>query len=146
MKATLFDYGPGGCTPLTAYEKGDEPTDRHIFDLHPRLINDWQRARLELTKVEEAISEYLHATEQIHPPTKAKLCQGCDVREPYEHRCHGAPCVCPECREADTLFGPAMAPVRAFYEQLADMDVDTLEGLDMVSLVEDLGRALGIEA
>jgi hypothetical protein len=33
------------------------------------------------------------------------LCDGCNVREPFEHRCHGAPCPCEECREADRLFG-----------------------------------------
>lgn len=35
-----------------------------------------------------------------------KLCDGCDVRGNWEHRCHGEPCPCEECREADRLFGP----------------------------------------
>jgi len=46
------------------------------------------------------------------------ICDGCNVREPFEHRCHGErsvvlgqhtnkPCECPECREADRLFPDA---------------------------------------
>jgi hypothetical protein len=42
------------------------------------------------------------------------LCDGCRVREPFEHRCHGddgawmgdPACTCEECREADRRFGP----------------------------------------
>lgn len=37
------------------------------------------------------------------------LCDGCNVREPWEHRCHGEPCTCPECREERRLFGSAAA-------------------------------------
>jgi hypothetical protein len=33
------------------------------------------------------------------------ICDGCNVRGGWEHRCHGAPCPCEECREADRLFG-----------------------------------------
>lgn len=34
------------------------------------------------------------------------LCDGCNVREPWAHRCFGAKsgCTCGECREADKLF------------------------------------------
>lgn len=41
-----------------------------------------------------------------------RLCDGCNVREPFEHRCHGLPCPCQECREADRLFG-TQPPVTA---------------------------------
>lgn len=34
---------------------------------------------------------------------------------------------------------------RAFYDELADMDMVDLQDLDMLDLVEQLGRALGIE-
>jgi hypothetical protein len=27
----------------------------------------------------------------------ATVCAGCSVRAPFEHRCHGAPCPCPDC-------------------------------------------------
>lgn len=32
------------------------------------------------------------------------ICAGCDVREPWEHRCHGWPCACEECRAAACLM------------------------------------------
>lgn len=35
------------------------------------------------------------------------LCDGCDVREPFEHRCHGESCSCLECAEERRLFGGA---------------------------------------
>lgn len=41
---------------------------------------------------------------------KGSPCVGCNVREPWEHRCEGAPCVCEECREADRLFPGAARP------------------------------------
>lgn len=31
----------------------------------------------------------------------AAICDGCNVRPPWEHRCHGQPCPCNDCREAD---------------------------------------------
>ena len=31
---------------------------------------------------------------------QSQLCGGCAVKWPHEHRCHGAPCVCPDCPEA----------------------------------------------
>lgn len=30
-----------------------------------------------------------------------RICDGCNVREPWEHRCHGEPCRCAECHEID---------------------------------------------
>lgn len=27
------------------------------------------------------------------------ICDGCNVREPWEHRCHGEPCQCEECAD-----------------------------------------------
>jgi DNA (cytosine-5)-methyltransferase 1 len=33
------------------------------------------------------------------------LCDGCNVRGAWEHRCHGEPCSCPDCREERRLFG-----------------------------------------
>lgn len=44
-----------------------------------------------------------HMTRQEYGHTM--ICDGCNVREPWEHRCHGKPCPCEECREADRLFG-----------------------------------------
>lgn len=35
-----------------------------------------------------------------------------------------------------------LRPAREFYDDLADTDVESLEALDVVSLVEDLGRLL----
>lgn len=35
---------------------------------------------------------------------RAALCDGCAVRDPWEHRCHGGPCPCPECREERCIF------------------------------------------
>lgn len=33
-----------------------------------------------------------------------RLCDGCNVRAPWEHRCHGATvCDCPECREIEAM-------------------------------------------
>lgn len=45
----------------------------------------------------------------------AILCDGCNVRNLWEHRCHkdkaivkgvfaGKPCECPDCRESDRIF------------------------------------------
>lgn len=33
------------------------------------------------------------------------ICDGCDVRDPWEHRCHGEPCACEDCREERRIFG-----------------------------------------
>jgi hypothetical protein len=34
-----------------------------------------------------------------------RICDGCNVRTPWEHRCFGVRyCDCPECREVDRLF------------------------------------------
>jgi len=35
------------------------------------------------------------------------LCDGCNVHEPWEHRCHGEPCACLECREERRNAGDA---------------------------------------
>lgn len=43
----------------------------------------------------------------IHGPNQQIgefLCDGCRVREPWEHRCHGGHCPCGECREERALF------------------------------------------
>jgi len=41
-----------------------------------------------------------------------KLCDGCDVREPWEHRCFGPGCPCEECIEERRLFDTPPEPVR----------------------------------
>lgn len=43
-------------------------------------------------------------SDNLITPGGNKLCDGCNVREPFEHRCHNALCLCTECREADRLF------------------------------------------
>lgn len=32
------------------------------------------------------------------------LCDGCNVREPWEHKCFGPQCSCEECKEERELF------------------------------------------
>lgn len=36
--------------------------------------------------------------------TPTRPCDGCNVRQPWEHRCHGEPCPCEECAEERRLF------------------------------------------
>jgi hypothetical protein len=56
------------------------------------------------------------------------LCDGCNVREPYEHRCHGVPCPCEECREADRLFGHP-APTPDLRERVGKAALDAYEAI-----------------
>ncbi len=60
------------------------------------------------------------------------ICDGCNVREPFEHRCHGYRsvvrgestdkiCECKDCREADLLF-PTAPTVEAKDNPLAKKD------------------------
>lgn len=32
-----------------------------------------------------------------------RICAGCDVNEPWEHRCCGGDCECERCRESDVF-------------------------------------------
>lgn len=57
---------------------------------------------------------------------RVKLCDGCAVRKPWEHRCHGldapeivvhgervrGPCECSECQEAETEFAASVSGIR----------------------------------
>jgi hypothetical protein len=55
------------------------------------------------TKAMDAkLAELRKGAPRVDPPP---LCDGCSVREPFEHRCAGAPCPCEGCREADRLCG-----------------------------------------
>lgn len=45
-----------------------------------------------------AFAEHLR---DLGTPTR---CDGCNVREPWEHRCHGEPCACEDCREERRIF------------------------------------------
>jgi hypothetical protein len=52
-----------------------------------------------------------------------KVCDGCNVRQPWEHRCHGldaseivvngervrGSCECPDCREAEAEFAASVS-------------------------------------
>lgn len=40
---------------------------------------------------------------QLEEPDNG-TCDGCNVRESWEHRCHGEPCACEECREERRIF------------------------------------------
>lgn len=42
-----------------------------------------------------------YADDSINERQQEHLCDGCDVREPWEHRCHGKECECnrPSCME-----------------------------------------------
>lgn len=35
---------------------------------------------------------------------KPSLCAGCDVRQPWEHRCCGSGCPCVDCRSVEAMF------------------------------------------
>lgn len=39
-----------------------------------------------------------------------QVCDGCNVLEPFEHRCHGDGCSCPECK---VLSSDRRAPVQS---------------------------------
>lgn len=61
MKAAVFTQAEDVLV-VVAYEKGDEPDD--AVDLHPVLINEWQKAHNALTEAETAINLYLTETDQ----------------------------------------------------------------------------------
>lgn len=69
----------------------------HRADNHFAAGNLEAGIRAALTPTAEPPLEDRHVFADI-------LCGGCAVREPFEHRCHGADvCGCPECREAESL-------------------------------------------
>lgn len=43
------------------------------------------------------------------------ICDGCNVRPPWEHRCSGAGCECPDCREVERYAAlPKVCPMCCF--------------------------------
>jgi len=85
--------------------------------LHQAEIIDleWQPLREAAEKMVEAVKDspiepsmsVCHAAHDLSDALAGEsvapvICDGCNVREPWEHRCHGKPCECPRCRESVT--------------------------------------------
>lgn len=84
--------------------------------------NEYSRGQFELAvnllgfpsdqDTEQAILALYSEVKAAHPAQAAAKplvtampCDGCNVREPFEHRCWGASCPCEECAEARRRFG-----------------------------------------
>lgn len=89
----------------------------------------------EVTHAEQLAKSLRAVTQEIFAPAKPAICDGCNVRPPWEHRCHGGNCSCSECQPAESTI--RQHQIRQLKSREAQLQAELNDVRERMAMLED---------
>ena len=135
FKSDKYDWCKRGFVPLKLTDPNARLVLRIYAELRRSIDSEFSDDLIEAIRLKD--QKQGTALSVLHPGVELIICDGCNVREPHEHRCHRFPitrfgvkmskaCECLACREADRAMIPRQGNFNSAIDQRQREGKDTL--------------------